>query len=592
MKRLSPVFFLAGFLVLATGSLAFFFKPDQVAAADTGVNKVDTVFRTAWVYDSPGDNFTNDQITGYKWWGTGVFNLSDDTKAPITSLSLSLESNQIFENLNTKSLVKKGPPTYEWSFGDIPEGADTNTWVDSRQSSGLNSTPVTFTPGFDASRSVNKTKFSTPDIQIVTITVTPREPIQGISIYVGAMGSKDADSTITSPTSNSTTKLSPDGHSLNVNLTDLSLDVTYTTIVNIQVTPKVSEVTFMPQVNVMESENKVASGSDSGNSISHPVGEPEDKVGTWIWRAQDNCLWQWREVLSRWVTFKGITYSPQGQGTGTKSGGPAPAFGWRFDASLAIVLIVISPALYFAGRRFRKHGKSLDLTKIVYPIIISLTGWYILASIYRIIYVPDWNPGAGVIEYVVIWSTVPVAFSYAVIRKVKLEFKWTVLSAVGMILATYFLVVAISEFFNPTISLHGIFFTGIWDHTYFPLSFGLLMLADLNRMPKVFWLILLPMTLVVVSAISVLSELLFGIYILPPEPNAPNLLFYFGVESRAQLLALPQDRLMSSLILFLREELGFLLLIPALVYYYLFKSLWKSISCLIKRHSKSSPSQP
>ena len=122
--------------------------------------------------------------------------------------------------------------------------------------------------------------------------------------------------------------------------------------------------------------------------------------------------------------------------------GPAPAFGWRFDSRLAIGLVIISPALYIAGRRFRRKGRSIDLTKIVYPIILFLTWWYILAGIYRIVYVPSWSGGgANAVAYTILWATIPISFSYAAIRRVKLEFKWSVLSVIGMILAAYFLVV-------------------------------------------------------------------------------------------------------------------------------------------------------
>jgi hypothetical protein len=476
-------------------------------------------------------------------------------------------------------LVTKGPPSYEWSFGDIPEGTGTDTWVDSRQPTGLDSVPVTFTPGFDASRFADKTKFSTPGIQTLTITVTPREPIHGISIYVGVEEDENADLIIISPMCDNNTRLSPDGHTLMVNLTGLNLNVTCTTVVTIKVTPKVSEVTFLPQVNVMESGREVASGSNIGNLISHPVGELRDNVSTWTWRTQDNYMWQWREVISRWISFRGTVYGPAGQNVGEPA--PVPAFGWRFDIGLAIGLVAISPALYFTGRRFRRQRRSLNLTWIVYPLIISFTGWYTFTSIYRIIFVPSWNPGPDVLVYILVWSTIPLAFSYAAIKKVKLEFRWTALSVVGMILALYFLIVAISEFLDPVLSLNDILFTGIWDHTFFPLSFGLLMLCDLNKMPKMFWFILLPMSL---GNIGGLRALIFG----TQNPNMPSLMFFFGVESPTQILAIPQDKLMVSLILFLREELGFILLIPVLVCYYFFKNLGKSISGFMRKRRQKS----
>ena len=583
MKKPVLRFILVGALLAVTASLIYGL-PHAIAVSPD--NKVNADFRTAWVYDSPGGNFTNSQVTGYKWWQTAVGKPPDATGSSITSLSLSLKSSHVFENLNATSLVTKGPPTYEWKFDGIPPGNEPNAWVDSRLSSGSVSAPVTFTPGFDASRSADKTKFSAPGTQTLTIDVTPREAIQGITIFVGVMENQNADLIITSPTSDNNTRLSPDGHTLKVNLTDLQVNVTYTTIVTTQVTPKTSEVTFLPNINVMESNRVTASGSDSGNSISHPVDESDNTIGVWTWQTQSDCVWQWQASLSRWVSFKGIDYGPQGQGTGKSNSLPQPAFNWRFDIGLAIGLLAISPGLYLAGRRFRRQKRSLNLTRVVYPLIISLTGWYIFTSIYNMVHVPNWSQGPDVLVHLPM-STISLAFSYAAIKKVKLEFKWTALSVAGMVLAAYFLVVAIAEFFNPVISKYNLFFSGIWDHTFFPLSFGLLMLCDLNKMPKMFWFILLPMSLAAVGSVRIiLTELISGIP--AANPNAPSLMFYFGVKNLTQILAIPQDKLMVFLIIFLREELGFILLLPTLSFYYFFKSLGKSISGLIKRHSESS----
>jgi hypothetical protein len=416
MKKPASKLILVAFLILAIGSIAYCLASNQATAASP-VNNVNVVFRTAWVYDSPVDNFTNSQVIGHKWWQTNLWNSPDETKAPITALSLSLDSTQSFEDINTQNLIRKGPPTLEWSFGYIPEGTEAGAWVDSGRSSGLDSVgsvsiPVTFTPGFDASRSADKTKFSAPGIQTLAITITPQKTIQEFNIYVHVMENENADLVIISPVGDNATRLSSDRHSLNVKLTGLGLNVGHTTIVTIQVTPKASEVTFMPLVNIMESDKNLASGSDIGRSFSHPVGEPGDNVGTWTWYAQNDCLWQWREVRNRWVTFEGMVEGPLGRGAGTYIG-PAPVLGWRFDSGLAIGLVAIFPAIYFAGRGFRRKGKILNITRVVYPLVILIFGWYTLASIYRIISVPGVNPGdASLLPWIVLlFATPTVAFS-------------------------------------------------------------------------------------------------------------------------------------------------------------------------------------
>ena len=162
-----------------------------------------------------------------------------------------------------------------------------------------------------------------------------------------------------------------------------------------------------------------------------------------------------------------------------------------------------------------------------------------------------------------------------------------------MIVVVYFLVAAISMFLDPAIPPYNFFFTGIWDHTFFPMAFGLLVMCDLNKVPKIFWFILTPLAVILIQpSLNVISKLLFDTYMTAPEPGGPSLSLYFGVESKAQLSELSQDTFMRSLIIYLREELGFFILLPLPVFYYLFKSLLKSLLALIKRRTKESPLQP
>ena len=129
MKRIISLFVLAGLLACAVGSLVLPFSSAQVAA-DTTVNNVAVNFHTAWKYESPEDTFINSQVTGSKWWQADLMNSPDETEAPITALSLNLESTMAFDILKIEKLVKSGPPTYEWSFSDIPEHSSVDVWVD------------------------------------------------------------------------------------------------------------------------------------------------------------------------------------------------------------------------------------------------------------------------------------------------------------------------------------------------------------------------------------------------------------------------------------------------------------------------------
>ena len=307
MKKLtSPLVFL-GLLALAISGFASALSPTPIAA-DSDVNNVAVLFHTAWSYESPEDTFINSQVTGRKWWQVSIMNVPDDTRAPVAAPMLSLESALAFDILEADNLVTPGPPTYEWVFGDIPERSSAGVWVDSLHDS--NPVPVTFTSGFDASRSVDKTEFSAQGIQTLTITLTPREATEGFKVLVQAEENDIVNPVITSPTSGDGIYLTPDGHSLHIEPTTLEINSTWTINVAIQVTPKVPQVTFMPYV-VIEREETVASGSSSGSFISHPVGDPVDNVGTWTWSAQSTYEWNWEERLSKRVIW---VHNPKGTG--------------------------------------------------------------------------------------------------------------------------------------------------------------------------------------------------------------------------------------------------------------------------------------
>lgn len=269
--------------------------------ADSAVNNVGACFTTAWIYDSPEDTFTNSQVNGHKWWQVNLCNNGDDTKAPVKQVSLKLESDLSFDNFNPEGLVSSGPPEYEWLYGDIAEVASAGTCIDSSSET----VPVIFSPGFNASRSVDKTEFREEGTQTVTIRLTPRETIEGFQILVQAEENNTVNPLITSPTSGEGINLSPDGHSLSIEPEGLQLNKEWTVTVTVRVTPKVLRLQYMPYV-LIGSEETVASGTTSGSTLSKPVGDPEDGVGTWTWHADGDYEWNWEECLSKRVAWRSV----------------------------------------------------------------------------------------------------------------------------------------------------------------------------------------------------------------------------------------------------------------------------------------------
>ena len=214
-----------------------------------------------------------------------------------------------------------------------------------------------------------------------------------------------------------------------------------------------------------------------------------------------------------------------------------------------------------------KKWNGIDLTKIVYPIIIILTGWYIVTNIYNIF--TEWN--LGMLGYIIAFTLVPIGFIYLAFKKIKLRFRWSILSVIGIILIVVFLYDAILLFLGPDLKLSEIFLTGQWDHTFFPIAFGLFFLCDLRKMPRKFWFFPLLFAIICLTPnLNVISNIFYDSWIIPEGP--PGFFIFFGVESMAEVSALPQGEFVHGLTEYLQEQLTFFSLFPIVIFYYLIKS--------------------
>jgi hypothetical protein len=266
--------------------------------------EIEVHYRTFWVYFPPEDSFTNREVTGVtESWAVDVHNVAERLVANAT---LSLDTDIVFDQLIPHPATI-GPPTYRWSFGDITEGAGSSAVVGLRPSPDM-SLPVTFSPGFDASRFADKNMFSEPGIQTIALEVVPRESeIQRLRVGVQAEGNELVDAVIISPATNESEGiiLSQDGQSLTINLASLGLNELWTTTITIQVTPMVPTVEYMPYVDIAWEET-LAFGEIQGNSVSYRAGDPAEEIGTWELRARDRYGWHWNEHVNRVVKWFAI----------------------------------------------------------------------------------------------------------------------------------------------------------------------------------------------------------------------------------------------------------------------------------------------
>jgi len=270
MRKLVPFVITAVLLALAVGTV-----PALTPIAVAQQTKVGAQFSTYLIYDSPKDVFTNGEVTGRKEWHANI-----GSRVPLTGLALTLNSTLNFDHIMKENLTTDGPPSYVWSVFPPGTGREVYVGFGSLDSPGV--VPVTFTPGFDASRSADKTVFTAPDNQTLTITVTPREEgLEKLSVCVIADEEDLIDpiiSSYSSTTDAESIKLTADSHRLALDHIPVKLNPPLTITITLQVTPKVPLVSYKPRINfIPERQMEADSGTVIGSSVSYTMPE----VGTW-----------------------------------------------------------------------------------------------------------------------------------------------------------------------------------------------------------------------------------------------------------------------------------------------------------------------
>ena len=296
-KRIIGIILAAALVAAGLGGFAY--------ASEEPINDVLVESQTNWSYSSPEDSFTNSQVTGSRLWGARIQNRLYATGETLASANLTLASDLEFDSVYPEP-VTTGPPTYEWSFGEIPVGTSEGATVSFVSS---DPSPVTFTPGFDASRLVDKTIFTATDNQTITITATPREAIDMFAMGVRANENEWVNPVITScrPEDGSggdkfTFNLSPDGHVLHMWQNDPVVDTKYTYVVAIEVTPKVDKVEFLPFVTVLNLPKYSIAPGGTGSSVAYAV----ERMGTWTWSSGGNYTW----AIAAGEPFRSVNWEP------------------------------------------------------------------------------------------------------------------------------------------------------------------------------------------------------------------------------------------------------------------------------------------
>lgn len=287
-----------GLLLVAVFSLAvggFLAVPVKTSIAQQPGNKVRVHFATQYDLQVHGDVFSNQETTGQAIWRIpNIINTTDETGEPVRDLRVTLESDLAFEWVDEENLMQMGPPVYEWYFGDLVEEHLHTGWATDVLVGFINQSPVRFSPGLDVSCSFDKTVFSEPGMQTITVTVTPREEwLESVEIFVHAQNNELVDSFIIAHSAGEQAHVTPDRQYSEVGTPGIGipteLDKPVSIAVTLQVTPKVAEIEHKPHVGIKPNWRQEGyGGSTAGSSVTYTNG-----AGTWTVSALGDYIWEW-----------------------------------------------------------------------------------------------------------------------------------------------------------------------------------------------------------------------------------------------------------------------------------------------------------
>lgn len=262
-------------------------------------------FNNSISYYNKGLSFSNHEVNGVSHWATHLQNTSDDSHAPVYDLGLEfiakIDEPEI--NIREEYLISAERPVYKWFFGNVPEEPlqdvyESEAYIEFAQE-------IPFTPGFDASLSIDKTTFSEPGIQMVTITIIPRVKMTYPGITVHTQGEPhgngvEANIFDISPgehqgPNGEIVSVSPDSKNLFVNNLPLEIDQPYTFSFSVKVVPNEPNIIYSTWASIswcppIESLSEdLGFGKKKGNMLALDI----DKVGTWTWTANGEYQLEW-----------------------------------------------------------------------------------------------------------------------------------------------------------------------------------------------------------------------------------------------------------------------------------------------------------
>lgn len=269
----------------AEGNYAWHLQAGRMRIVDIGMiseeiteNYAFMSFHTMYNYTCPDDEFFNHVVPGQRQWGTVLSNRFNEPPLVIDNATVSLATLEEFGNINTENLDpdNNSPPLYRWLYSGIEPWMDAQTFVSYEPDDLL---PEPFEPGLNASRTIDITRFDSPDWQTLVVKVKPEDVMPWFTINVRTPEDTPANAYIDSCYGATDYNFHPDGRGLSIWESQPAPWVEYTYTIRIWVEPGDHPVEIWPFVEIQRELSNVIEFIGEQETYSKEVAIP----GTWTW---------------------------------------------------------------------------------------------------------------------------------------------------------------------------------------------------------------------------------------------------------------------------------------------------------------------
>ena len=295
MKKIIGVLLVVVLLASGLGGFAY--------AADSD-NEVHADFGTHYRYRTTGDSANNPTTNQPTHIRSGLSNDGDVTEDNVTEPMLNLSTTHTVTRVREEYLVPESE--YSWEFPDIQEDEGFGSHADIDEI-------VEVSTGLSVSRSVDQTTFpSTGGTQVLTLSVTPEEPMDRLEVH----GRTEVDgldiATVTSA-SGPGIEIYGDGRGFRVHIDDpvVNPPEPYQWQVTIEIgslPPEYSSIDFeyMPRIDV-QNVVFIGNGESDGSNLSGESRSFDETtvLGSWTWQATGNYGWRWEQEVVKSVELDG-----------------------------------------------------------------------------------------------------------------------------------------------------------------------------------------------------------------------------------------------------------------------------------------------